>query len=120
MQLKRLRGRKLCERVLRKGDVWRGKTLKAHILKGAPMRPGVDPEENAVYLGTFAHGKLHKSAVKRNRARRRMREAFRTAITEHDNLPTMQLLASPQSSSLDCDFSDIQADVQAVLSSVTS
>jgi ribonuclease P protein component len=87
-------------------------------LPGPPKHPGADPERHAVYVGTFASSKLEKSAVKRNRMRRRCREALRLALREMPDVPAFQLLLSPRSSSLTCAFSDIQSDVRAFLSSV--
>jgi ribonuclease P protein component len=88
-------------------------------LPGPPRHPNVDPMKPAIYVGTFASVKLHKSAVKRNRMRRRCREALRTALLDKKSFPTVQLLMSPRSSSLTCDFADIQSDVTAFLSSVS-
>lgn len=89
------------------------------MLPGAPRNPNIDPEKMALYVGTFASTKLHKSAVKRNRMRRRCREALRRVLQEYNKLPTVQLLIAPRSSSLDCDFADIEADVRRFLTSLS-
>ena len=120
MKLLRLKGRKTSERVLAKGAVWRGRNMTIRYLLGAPHRPDVDRSKPAIYLGTFASGKLHKSAVKRNRMRRRCREALRVALQKVDDLPTAQLLLSPRSSSLDSPYGSIQDDVAAFLSVLRS
>jgi len=117
MKLHRLRGRKVCDFVQRKGRVYKCNTFIVRVLRGAP-RPQKDTE--GVFLGTFASTKVHKSAVKRNRMRRRCREALRRAIQETDKLPTVQLLLAPRSSSLTCDYKDIQDDVSTFLSTLQS
>ncbi|MBU2213490.1 ribonuclease P protein component [Patescibacteria group bacterium] len=119
MKLQRLSGRKICERVMKQGKMWKGKTMTIRWISGPPRHPNIDPAVRAVYAGTFASAKLHKSAVKRNRMRRRCREALRTEVKERDILPAIQLLLAPRSSSLSCDFADIQADVRSFLSHVS-
>ncbi|PIR49727.1 hypothetical protein COU79_03295 [Candidatus Peregrinibacteria bacterium CG10_big_fil_rev_8_21_14_0_10_54_7] len=114
MKLSRLRGRKVCDRVMRNGTVWKGKTMLIRWLPGAPRTLPRDAQ--GIFVGTFASSKLHKSAVKRNRMRRRCREALRTIVRERNKLPTVQLLLSPRSPSLTCDFHDIAQDVHAFLS----
>lgn len=116
MQLSRLHGRKVNERVLRKGNVWKGKAMTIRWFPGHPKHPGAIPGTRAIYAGTVASAKLHKSAVKRNRMRRRCREALRTAVREREDLATVQLLILPRSSSLDCAFPEIQQDIRSFLS----
>lgn len=115
MKLARLRGRKVCDYLLRKGTVWKGKTMFVRWLPGAPRHPAANPSAPAVYIGTLASSKLDKSAVKRNRMRRRCREAFRMSLQQATDLPTVQLLISPRSSSLRSPFGDILNDVQTFL-----
>jgi len=150
MKLSRLSGRKINEYVMRKGGKWNGKTMTIKWLPGAPASarramagrpkgPNYDPAENALYVGTYAPIKLHKSAVKRNRMRRRVREAWRRVVKEmptcapsasseqktngasvdRKKIPTMQLLIAPRSSSLTCEFADIENDVRAFISTVS-
>lgn len=116
MKLSRLSGRKVNDYLRRKGNVWKGSTMTIRYLKNAPKNPNVDPNRSALYVGTAASTKLHKSAVKRNRMRRRCREALRRAVKESGKLGPMQLLITPKAASLDCDFDDIHADVAAFLS----
>ena len=111
MKLERLSGRKINDYIQRKGNVWKGKTMNMRWLLGAPRSPNVDRAKQAIYLGTFASAALHKSAVKRNRMRRRCREAMRLALKNVHDLPTAQLLLSPRIASLDAPFSLIEADV---------
>lgn len=73
-----------------------------------------------LFVGTFASTKLHKSAVKRNRMRRRCREALRICVRGEEKLPTVQLLLAPRSPSLACDFADLVSDVRVFLSSLGS
>jgi len=115
MQIKRLNGRKINDFLRRKGKVFKGKTMVIKYLYGKPKNKAVE----GLYMGTYASTKLHKSAVKRNRMRRRVREALRKTIKEINKLPTAQLLITPRSSSLTCDFSDIQKDVDAFLTTLT-
>ena len=110
------RGRKICSRVLMQGRVWKGKHMMIRWLSGAPRHPAADPKKVAVYVGVLASAKLDKSAVRRNRMRRRCREALRIELKERSVLPTLQLLLSPRSSSLTCDFTDILTDVRSFLS----
>lgn len=119
MKLSRLRGRKHCAKVLKDGKVWKGRTLVVRWLPGAPRHPLINPATHAVYVGVLASAKLNKSAVKRNRMRRRCREALRKEMRERTTFPTIQLLLAPRSSSLTCDFADIQIDIRAFLSSVS-
>ena len=118
MKLSRLRGRKVCDRVMRNGTVWKGKTMLIRWLPGTPRTLPRDAQ--GIFVGTFASSKLHKSAVKRNRMRRRCREALRTIVRERNKLPAVQLLLSPRSPSLTCDFHDIAQDVHAFLSILDS
>ncbi len=120
MRLLRLRGRKVCDRVLRKGNVWKGSMIIIRWLPGPPRHPAVDPKASGLYVGTLVSGKLEKSAVKRNRMRRRCREALRVTVRGHDTLPTVQLLILPRSSSLSADFKDIRKDVLQFLSVLQS
>lgn len=115
MKLSRLRGRKVNEYLRREGNVWRGNTMTIRWLRGAPRHPNINPETVAIYAGTAASTKLHKSAVKRNRMRRRCREALRKTVRERDSLPTVQVLMSPRSKSLECDFGEIVSDIERFL-----
>lgn len=118
MKLSRLRGRKICETVLRKGYLWKGRHFLVRWLPGSPSHPSVDPSPHGVYLGTLTSTKLHKSAVKRNRMKRRCREAWRITLRDVDSLPLaqLQLLLIPRSSSLVAPFPDLQQDVRQFLS----
>ena len=117
MKLLHLRGRKINDWMLRKGNVWKGKTMIARWMPGVPFIKGQKkPQPQGLYLGTFASAKLHKSAVVRNRMRRRVREAMRTVVQEHTELPTAQLLITPKNASLDASFAELQADARALLS----
>ncbi len=117
MKLSRLSGRKRCERVLRKGNRWRGAHFSVHWFPGVPRNKGEAPHPPGVYIGLTASAKLHKSAVKRNRMRRRIREAFRIHLQEHD-APSVQLLVRPHSSSLTCAFEEIARDVSSFFSAL--
>ena len=116
MKLSRLQGRKVSAALRAKGRLWKGRTFQAFWMPGAPRHPGVDPARAALYAGTFASAKLDKSAVRRNRMRRRCREALRVAAADLAGIGPVQLLLCPRSSSLSCAFPDIQADAGALLS----
>lgn len=115
MKIKRLSGRKNNDLVRRKGKVWKGKTMTIRLLPGSPKTKA---DDTGVFVGTQASLKLHKSAVKRNRMRRRCREALRKELLHYDTLPTVQLLVSPRSSSLTCVHADIEHDVRTFLSTL--
>ncbi len=123
MQLLHLSGRKTCDYVLRKGTLWRGKTMNIRWMPGIPSNKWQQFKEKSprgIYLGTFAPLSLSKRAVDRNRMRRRCREALRTTVRDEKEFPTVQLLLSPRSSSLSCDFQDVLRDVRLFLSSLRS
>lgn len=115
MKLLRLHGRKTSEYLLRKGKVWKGKTFTAYWLPTPPRHPSTNLNQRGLYVGTFASAKLHKSAVMRNRMRRRIREALRVTVKELEKMPVAQLLLTPRSASLDAPFEDIERDVRTLL-----
>src|SRR3989338_8629357 len=119
MDLRRLSGRKTVDRVLKQGNLWKGKHCPVRYAPGAPRNPNINPAVSALYVGTVVSGNLDKSAVRRNRMRRRCREALRVALKEHRNLPTLQLLLAPRSSSLEADFGEIRADIESFLAHVS-
>ncbi len=116
MKLLRLRGRKTCDRLLRLGRVWKGKNLQVRWMEGAPRHPSTPVGVAAVYAGTLASTKLDKSAVNRNRMRRRCREALRLALQDTPDFASVQLLIVPRSSSLRVPFEQILGDIRAFLS----
>ncbi len=118
MQLSRLSGRRQNDFLRAKGRVWKGKHMVIRFLLSAPKHPNVDPSVVAVYTGTLASAKLDKSAVKRNRMRRRCREALRLAVKNRSISAPIQLILSPRSSSLSADFIQLQADITQFLSSL--
>lgn len=112
MKLSRLQGRKVNDYLRREGIVWKGRTMTIRYLLRAPRNPNVDPTAKALYVGTAASLKLHKSAVKRNRMRRRCREALRTYVKDIPCTFTAQALISPRIKSLTCDYTEIQDDIK--------
>lgn len=118
MRLFHLSGRKTCDHVLRKGMSWRGKTMNIRWMPGIPASTRQRLKDRApqgLYVGTFAPLSLSKRAVERNRMRRRCREALRVTVQRESTFPSFQLLVSPRSSSLSCDFTDILSDIRAFL-----
>ena len=115
MKLSRLSGRKRNAWLLRSGNVFRGKTLMARWHKSAPRHPHIDPEATGIYVGTLASTKLDKSAVKRNRMRRRCREALRKAVIDWPAFGPVQIVLAPKKQSLDCSWSEIEADILNLL-----
>jgi ribonuclease P protein component len=84
-------------------------------LPGAPRTE--DATHPILFAGTLASTKLDKSAVRRNRMRRRSREALRTVLRDEKMPLTLsaQLLLLPRSSSLNTPFPELQADIRAFL-----
>ena len=118
MKLLRLRGRKICDRLIRHGNSWKGRHMHVRWLPGHPRHPAARHDSEGIYVGTLASSKLDKSAVKRNRMRRRCREALRMVIIDIPQLSlTLQLLIAPRSSSLSAPFPELQQDIRNFLSS---
>ncbi len=82
MDLLRLHGRKNCDRVRTKGSLWKGKHLFVRWMPGAPVNAKITSAASGLYVGILASTKLDKSAVTRNRMRRRCREALRMVLGE--------------------------------------
>lgn len=118
VELSRLRGRKIVDHVLRKGKVWKGKQMLVRMLPGAPRHPAANPALPGIFFGSLASAKLDKSAVRRNRMRRRCREAWRVTLRGYRIPSAYQLLISPRSSSLKAPFAEIQNDVRRFLSTL--
>ena len=116
MKLSRLRGRKINDQVLRKGNLWKGKHLSVRWMRGAPRHPAINPAKPGVYAGTLISAKTEPSSVKRNRMRRRCRESLRVALKNIAEIPASQLLILPRSSSLTCAFPEIEDDIRKFLS----
>lgn len=124
MELLRLSGRKVCERVKTKGLLWKGKHMQARIIPGFPRHFPKDAQ-SGLYIGTVTSAKLDKSAVKRNRMRRRCKEALRLALKDLGEkassfpLPasrsSYQLLIFPRSSSLIAPFTELSSDADRLL-----
>lgn len=117
MKLSHIKGRKANDYVLRRGRVWKGKMFTANWISGPPK---LHANEHGLYVGTFASVRLSKSAVERNRMRRRIREALRIIAKETENIPTAQLLISPRSASLNAPFEDIVREMRVFLSQLPS
>lgn len=120
MRLLRLSGRKVCERVKTKGMLWKGKHFNVRLLHGLPRNLPLD-SPCGLYVGVLTSAKLDKSAVKRNRMRRRCRESLRLTLLTRNISPSVsshQLLLMPRSSSLSAPFDEILADAETFLSSL--
>lgn len=115
-----LSGRKTCDLLLRRGATWKGKFFVVRWMPGAPRNRQKTGGAPAVYLGTFASAKVSKSAVERNRMRRRCREAFRLLLKDIDSFGPVQLLISPRVASLKSPFDDVLSEARAFLSSLPS
>ncbi len=127
MKLLRLSGRKVCERVKTKGILWRGTHMHARVLTGLPRSIPAD-SPIGLYTGMLTSAKLDASAVKRNRMRRRCREALRLTLKSDEEkavgkLPLVipiQLILLPRSSSLSVPFGELLADVERLLKFLTT
>ena len=122
MHLLRLPGRKNCDRVRVKGALWKGRHLNVRWLAGDPYHLSSKPAAPELYVGVLSSTKLDKSAVNRNRMRRRCREALRLLVARDPKIAafprSLQLLLLPRSSSLGCTFSELSDDLSRFLSSV--
>lgn len=86
-------------------------------MPGTPSSQGRPrPLPEGIYLGTFASSSVDASAVKRNRMRRRCREALRLAIEKLQDRASVQLLVSPRAASLDAPFDVLQREADAFFS----
>ncbi len=90
-------------------------------MPGTPSSKGrTRPLAEGIYLGTFASASLDASAVKRNRMRRRCREALRLAIENLPERSSIQLLVTPRAASLDAPFEALQREADAFFSHLPS
>lgn len=119
MLLSRLSGRKVCERVKTKGSVWKGKHFQVRFIIGAPkaLPPSAMPK---IFLGLVTSAKLEPSAAKRNRMRRRCREAIRVTLLPTSLPVTAQLIVLPRSSTLTAPFGELLADAEKLLHFLSS
>ncbi len=121
MHLSRLSGRKVCERVKTKGILWKGRHMQARVLFGLPRNLSENTPP-CLLVGVLTSTRLDKSAVKRNRMRRRCKESLRLTLKSLTPVPTprpypsAQLLILPRSSSLSAPFGEILADAALLLS----
>lgn len=84
---------------------------------GVPTSLGrAKPLGQGIYLGTFASASLDASAVRRNRMRRRCREALRLTVEKLPERPSVQLLVTPRAASLDAPFETLLRDAEAFFS----
>ncbi len=126
----RLSGRKVCENVKKKGLLWKGRHFQVRYLFGAPRTIKSLPQDFAtLYCGLLTSIALDKSAVKRNRMRRRCKEALRLVVKAKNNELHLkeisshgifQLLVIPRSSSLSAPFEEVQNDANALLAFLLS
>jgi ribonuclease P protein component len=119
MELSRLRGRKIIERLQRQSKLWKGTNFSVRYTFGHPRHPAANTTKAAIYVGTLTSTKLHKHAVVRNRMRRRCREALRLTVKEMAVVPTAQLLILPRSASLSAPFPDLQREWRTFLSTLS-
>ena len=86
-------------------------------MPGVPTSLGrAKPLGQGIYLGTYASAALDPSAVRRNRMRRRCREALRLTIGNLPERSSVQLLVTPTRASLDAPFEALQRDADAFFS----
>jgi ribonuclease P protein component len=112
MKLQRLSGRKVNDYVLRRGRQWKGKLFTVSWIAGPPR---LQQNQTGLFVGTFASTRLSKSAVERNRMRRRVREALRIIAKESSDIPSAQLLIHPRSASMKASFEDIVREMRTFL-----
>lgn len=97
-----IRDRKVLEHTLKTGKVVRTKFFRAHCLTGVGP-PGV----------AFLAGRRVGGAVRRNRARRVLREAFRLSDHELSRTATLVFIASENAA--DAPFAELRDAIEAAL-----
>jgi ribonuclease P protein component len=88
-----------------------GRTLRKTAFN-ARIRRTAGPHTRIAVVASRSVG----TAVARNRAKRRVREAFRRALASRSAGPSIDLLITVRSESLDAPFDAMESDALAVLS----
>ncbi|MBU0606984.1 MAG: ribonuclease P protein component [Armatimonadetes bacterium] len=95
------------DRIYREGKRQRGRRVTAIVLQR--------PEATGVRVAYVVSRKVARQAVRRNRVRRRLREALRSLVTEHGLVgqPDVILITAPQA--VDASYWDLRAELRDLL-----
>lgn len=108
--------------VMKHGQWVNGRFLDIKVLELAknqayfPKKEDVDKFQKQLKLAIAAGLKVHKSAVKRNRVRRQIREAIRLLIKDGRIKNGYYILVVAKKDSLDKDYAEISQEIKVLLS----
>lgn len=107
--------------VMKHGQWVNGRFLDIKVLELAknqayfPKKEDVDKFQKQLKLAIAAGLKVHKSAVKRNRVRRQIREAIRLLIKDGRIKNGYYILVVAKKDSLDKDYAEISQEIKVLL-----
>lgn len=108
--------------VMKHGQWVNGRFLDIKVLELAknqayfPKKEDVDKFQKQLKLAIAAGLKVHKSAVKRNRVRRQIREALRLLIKDGRIKNGYYILVVAKKDTLDKDYAEISQEIKVLLS----
>ena len=108
--------------VMKHGQWVNGRFLDIKVLELAknqayfPKKEDVDKFQKQLKLAIAAGLKVHKSAVKRNRVRRQIREAIRLLIKDGRIKNGYYILVVAKKDTLDKDYAEISQEIKVLLS----
>ena len=108
--------------VMKHGQWVNGRFLDIKVLELAknqayfPKKEDLDSFKKQLKLAIAAGLKVHKSAVKRNRVRRQIREALRLLLKDGKIKNGYYILVVAKKDTLDKDYAEISAEIKVLLS----